>query len=51
MAQYQNAFRVNVEFLKSAKGIGSRIIKLNYNAAQIPQQLYNRIDPVRTPPF
>ena len=44
MAHYQNNQRVNVEFLKSAKGIGSRVIKLNYVSVQVPQQLYGRVD-------
>lgn len=42
---YQNAMRVNVEFLKSSKGFGTRIIKLNYGPQAVPPQLYGRIDP------
>ena len=43
---YQNAQRVNVEFLKSSTMKG-RIIKLNYNPAQVPAQLYGRVDLAR----
>lgn len=44
MAHYQTANTCNIEFLKSSKGWGSRIIKLNYNEQAIPQQLVGRID-------
>jgi len=46
MAMYQNAQRVNVEFLKSSTMKG-RIIKLNYTPAQVPAQLYGRVDLAR----
>ena len=46
MAMYQNAQRVNVEFLKSST-LKGRIIKLNYQAAQVPAQLYGRVDLAR----
>jgi hypothetical protein len=41
---YQNQLRVCVEFLKSSKGIGTRIIKLNYGPQAIPPQLMGRMD-------
>ena len=44
---YQNQSRVCVEFLKSSKGIGTRIIKLNYGPQAIPPQLVGRMDMVR----
>ena len=47
MAMYQSSTTANVEFLKSSKGFSGRIIRLNYNAGGIPQQLYGRIDMVR----
>ena len=47
MAMYQNAQRVNVEFLKSSTMKG-RIIKLNYTPAQVPPQLYGRVDLARS---
>jgi hypothetical protein len=47
MAMYQNQSRVCVEFLKSSKGIGTRIIKLNYGPQAIPPQLTGRMDMVR----
>ena len=43
---YQNAQRVNVEFLKSST-LKGRIIRLNYTAAQVPAQLYGRVDLAR----
>ena len=46
MAHYQTANTCNIEFLKSSKGFGSRIIKLNYNESAIPPQLVGRIDNV-----
>ena len=44
---YQNQSRVCVEFLKSSKGVGTRIIKLNYGPQAIPPQLVDRMDMVR----
>ncbi len=46
MAHYQTASTCNVEFLKSSKGFGSRIIKLNYDENAIPPQLVGRMDNV-----
>ena len=47
MAMYQNAQKVNVEFLKSST-LKGRIIKLNYTPAQVPAQLYGRVDLARS---
>lgn len=41
---YQTQNTVNVEFLKSSKGIGSRVIKLNYSPNALPPQLVGRVD-------
>lgn len=46
MAMYQNQSRVCVEFLKSSKGFGTRIIKLNYSPQGLPPQLVGRVDMV-----
>ena len=48
MAMYEQQSVVNVEFLKSSRGLGKgRVIKLSHSH-QLPPQLMGRVDPVRS---
>ena len=48
MAYQQTPTRANIEFLKSSKGCGGRVIRLAGASSPqlIPQQLQGRMDPV-----
>ena len=48
MAYQQTPTRANIEFLKSSKGCGGRVIRLAgaSDPQLIPQQLQGRMDPV-----